>query len=90
MRLPRDGAASFLFFFCFLIVFPEHHGSFLAQASPAGHELQLTAYGGIVEQEEQQQEEAGVDGPAVNLADADFHHLVKGWLLNDTRSTAAP
>lgn len=56
MRLPRDGAASFLFFFCFLIVFPEHHGSFLAQASPAGHELQFTAYGSIVEQEEQQQE----------------------------------
>ena len=58
-----------------LIVFPEHHGSFLAQASPAGHELQLTAHGSIIEQEEQQQEEAGVDGPAVNLADADFHHL---------------
>ncbi len=48
---------------------------FLAHGSPEGHLLQFAAYRRVVEQEEQQEQDAGVSYPAVDLLDADLHHL---------------
>ena len=48
---------------------------FLAHGSPEGHLLQFAAYRRVVEQEEQQEQDAGVSHPAVDLLDADLHHL---------------
>ena len=65
----------FILHFQFSILHFQFLFHFLAYAAPEGHLLQFAAYRRVVEQEEQQEQDAGVSHPAVDLLDADLHHL---------------
>ena len=72
------GLQRYLFFilhFQFSILHFQFLFHFLAYAAPERHLLQFAAYRRVVEQEQQEEQDAGVGHPAVNLLDADLHHL---------------